>query len=121
MIFGNAINHDSHFLSEPLQNDLDKSAREYMSNMLQVQQKIIFIAQQCQEQNDTHYIIAQEHRGNFTQTYFPINSYVLVEYETRKDSKLHTKRHGPYRVISVLEDSNPSRKFYEFYQIRWAV
>ena len=31
MIFGNAINHDSHFLSEPLQNDLDKSALEYMS------------------------------------------------------------------------------------------
>ena len=102
IIFGNAINHDSHFLSEPLQNNLDKSAREYMSNMLQVQQKIISIAQQCQEQNDTHYIIAQERRGNFTQTHFPINSYVLVEYETRKDSKLHTKRHGPYRVINRI-------------------
>ena len=61
MIFGNAINHDSHFLSDPLQNDLDKSAREYMSNMLQVQQKIIFIAQQCQEQNDTHYIVVTKH------------------------------------------------------------
>ena len=102
MIFGNAINHDSHFLSEPLQNDLDKSAREYMSNMLQVQQKIIFIAQQSQEQNDTHYIIAQENKGNYKQTHFPINSYVLVEYETRKDSKLHTKRHGPYRVINRI-------------------
>lgn len=57
-----------------------------MSNMLQVQQKIIFIAQQSQEQNDTHYIIAQEDKGNFKQTHFPINSFVLVEYETRKDS-----------------------------------
>ena len=73
-----------------------------MSNMLQVQQKIIFIAQQSQEQNDTHYIIAQENKGNYKQTHFPINSYVLVEYETRKDSKLHTKRHGPYRVINRI-------------------
>ena len=73
-----------------------------MSNMLQVQQKIIFIAQQSQEQNDTHYIIAQENKGNYKQTHFPINSYVLVEYETRKDSKLHTKRHGPHRVINRI-------------------
>ena len=102
LIFGNTINHDSHFLSEPLQNNLDKSAKEYMSNMLQIQQKILSIAQQSQEQNDTHYIVAQENKGNFIQTHFPINSYVLVEYETRKDSKLHTKRHGPYRVINRI-------------------
>ena len=60
LIFGNAINHDEHFLSEPIQNDLDKSAKEYMSNMLQIQQKIMSIAQQTQEMNDTHHIISQE-------------------------------------------------------------
>ena len=25
-----------------------------------------------------------------------------MEYETRKDSKLHTKRHGPHRVINRI-------------------
>ena len=38
-----------------------------MSNMLQIQQKIISIAQQTQEMNDTHHIISQENRGNFRQ------------------------------------------------------
>ena len=96
------INHDSHFLSAPTKNDLDKSALEYMSSMLQTQQKIILIAQKSQEENDTHYIATQENRGNFIQTHFPINSYVLVEYETRKASKLHTKRHGPYRIVNHI-------------------
>ena len=36
-----------------------------MSNMLQTQQKIISIAQQNQEENDTYYIATQENRGNF--------------------------------------------------------
>ena len=44
----------------------------------------------------------QENRGYFKQTHFPINSYVLVEYETRKATKLHTKRHGPYRVVNHI-------------------
>ena len=34
-------------------------------------------------------------------TTFPINSYVLAEYETRKPSKYQTNLHGPYRVISA--------------------
>ena len=27
---------------------------------------------------------------------------MLVEYETRKASKLHTKRHGPYRIVNQI-------------------
>ena len=27
---------------------------------------------------------------------------MLVEYETRKATKLHTKRHGPYRVVNHI-------------------
>ena len=30
MIFGNAINHDSHFLSEPIDNNVNESAIQYM-------------------------------------------------------------------------------------------
>ena len=33
-------------------------------------------------------------------TYFPINSYVLAEYETQIPSKLRTPLHGPYRVVA---------------------
>lgn len=31
---------------------------------------------------------------------FPINSYVLAEYETQIPSKLRTPLHGPYRVVA---------------------
>ena len=102
MIFGNAVNHDSHFLSGPIDNNVSESAIQYMDNLLNVQQTIIRIAQDNQQQNDTHHIATQENQGNYKQTYFPINSYVLAEYETRKESKLHTKKHGPYRVINRI-------------------
>ena len=40
LIFGNTVNHDSHFLSEPIDNNLDDSATQYMSNLLTIQQKL---------------------------------------------------------------------------------
>ena len=49
MIFGNSVNHDSHFLTEPTNNDLDKSSKEYMENLLSIQAKIVKIAQDNQE------------------------------------------------------------------------
>ena len=52
-----------------------------MENLLSIQAKIVKIAQDNQEENDTHHIACQEAKGNHTQTYFPINSYVLAEYE----------------------------------------
>ena len=73
-----------------------------MENLLSIQAKIVKIAQDNQEENDTHHIACQEAKGNHRQTYFPINSYVLAEYETQRKSKFHTKRHGPYRVVNRL-------------------
>ena len=102
LIFGNTVNHDSHFLSEPIDNNLDDSATQYMSNLLTIQQKIIKIALDNQEENDTHQISVRQNQGNYKQTYFPIDSYVLAQYETYKDSKLHTKKHGPYRVVNRI-------------------
>ena len=56
-----------------------------------------------QEENDTHYnIVSQENKRNFIQTHIPINSCVLVEYETRKDTKFHTNCHGPCRVVNNI-------------------
>merc|ERR1711991_9210 len=40
--------------------------------------------------------------GSSTVTHFPINSYVLVSYETQKETKLHTTKHGPYRVLNHI-------------------
>ena len=79
MIFGNAINHDSQFLSAPTTNDLDKSALEYMSNMLQIQQKIILIAQKSQEENDTHYIATQENSHKIIY----MTAQILSHYDAR--------------------------------------
>jgi len=45
MIFGNAVNHDSHFLSEPIDNNSEESTNQVMKNLLDIQQKIIKIAQ----------------------------------------------------------------------------
>ena len=46
------------------------------------------------------YVIAERSKNLSHTTHFPINSYVLVQYETQKTSKLHTVKHGPYRVIN---------------------
>ena len=38
--FGNAVNHDSHFLSEPIDNNLDESAIQYMDNLQKFNEKL---------------------------------------------------------------------------------
>ena len=63
------------------------------------QERIIKIAQENQEQHDI-YVIAERSTHNSHTTHFPINSYVLVQYETQKSTKLHTVKHGPSRVIN---------------------
>ena len=47
-------------------------------------------------------MIAERSKSNPYTTNFPINSYVLVQYETQKTSKLHTSKHGPYRVVNHI-------------------
>ena len=69
LIFGNTVNHDSHFLSEPIDNNLDDSATQYMNNLLTIQQRIIKIALDNQEENDTHQISVRQNEGNYKQTF----------------------------------------------------
>ena len=69
--------------------------------MIQAQQKIIAIAQKNQEDHDIH-VVATRSKESSTITHFPINSYVLVNYETQKDTKLHTVKHGPYRILNHI-------------------
>ena len=46
--------------------------------------------------------MATRSQESSTITHFPINSYVLVNYETQKDTKLHTVKHGPYRILNHI-------------------
>ena len=71
-----------------------------MDNLLKTQQKIIETAKSSQEENDTRHIATRENEGNYKQTHFPVNAYFLAEYETRKVSKLHTRKCGPHRVVN---------------------
>ena len=54
------------------------------------------------KESDAHRIITQEARENFRQTRFLINSFALVEYKGKKESTLHAKRRGPYRVVTHI-------------------
>jgi len=62
--------------------------------MLQAQPNLIRIAQEHQEEHDVHHISRHSE--------FPINSYVLVQYENlehKPPSKLHPILKGPYQVV----------------------
>ena len=97
IIFGNSLDHDAHFLTKPKHNTNEFKYSEHMENMLQTQERFIKIAQMNQLQDDRLKIAR---RQVDKETNFPINSYVLVEYETgRKPDKGSYPLHGPYQVI----------------------
>ena len=98
MIFGSSVNHDEHFLTTPGSTTRDEPPHEYIKDLMQIQERTIRIAQD-QEQHDM-YVIAKRSQNNSYTTHFLINSYVLVQYETHKTTKLRTNKHGPYRVIN---------------------
>jgi hypothetical protein len=97
LIFGNAINHDTHFLTEPKTDNTVRTYHKKIEQLYTSQERLLRIAQKTQEDLDNFHI-AQRDSGK--ETHFPVNSYVLASYETRKSSKFQTNRHGPYRVIS---------------------
>jgi hypothetical protein len=101
MIFGNSVNHDLHFLTAPGPTKRDDPPHEHVKQLIAAQERIIRIAQQNQQDHDV-YVIATRAKDNTHTTTFPINSYVLVQYETQKSSKLHTNKHGPYRVVNHI-------------------
>jgi hypothetical protein len=101
MIFGNSVNHDLHFLTAPGPTKRDDPPHEHVKQLIAAQERIIKIAQKNQEEHDI-YAIATRSNDNSHTTTFPINSYVLVQYETQKSSKLHTTKHGPYRVVNHI-------------------
>jgi hypothetical protein len=66
--------------------------------MLTVQADVLYVARHTQRKKDEAHIATQ---GGVTE--FPINSYVLVQYETedhRPPTKLHMQLQGPMRVVN---------------------
>ena len=68
-----------------------------IKNMLSLQQRLLNIARQNQIENDR---LKSVRRKIDKDTNFPINSYVLAEYETKKSDKTSFPKHGPYQVMS---------------------
>ena len=101
LIFGSSVNHDSQFLIKPNNTSSEDTHHQHVEELMLAQEKIIKIAQDNQEEHDIH-VIATRAQTNSHTTHFPINSYVLVDYEVQKETKLHTKKHGPYRVVNNI-------------------
>ena len=104
LLFGDALNHDTHFLIPPPTKTSDPvTYQDKIAILLEGQKRLLELAQKNQIDMDEFNLIK---RVEGTPAYFPLNSYVLAEYEqtlgnvTMKPSKLHTQLHGPYRVVS---------------------
>ena len=100
IIYGNAIDLDRGILLPHLASRHEKmQLSEWTSRMLQAQEDIIRIAKEHQEEHDVHHI--SMHTSERTE--FPINSYVLIQYENsehRAPSKLHPHLKGPFQVVN---------------------
>ena len=72
--------------------------------MLEMQQRFLDIARNNQLQDDR---LKLARRQIDKETDFPINSYVLAEYEVgRKPDKSSFPKHGPYQVVVVSKQGS---------------
>ena len=100
VLFGNSVTLDRGIFSDggiPPHNSSTLS--EYTSKMLQAQATILKIAKLNQEETDAFHL-GRVPKEKITE--FPINSYVLVAYETegnRPPTKLHSRWRGPLKVV----------------------
>lgn len=98
LIFGDAINLDAHFLMKPNLTEGETPYRTKVAELFANQARLLNVARQTQLELDNFHL-AQRDTGKISS--FPINSYVLAEYENSAPSKFSTKLHGPYRVINM--------------------
>ena len=99
IIFGNALNLDRSLLVPTASREsAEVNLSSWMDDMLECQRKLIESAHRLQIMKN----IAHLDGTNQNLTEFPIDSYVLVDYEDRPPSKLHTSRRGPLRVINFV-------------------
>ena len=96
-VFGNSIDHDVHFVVAPKGNSTEFKYIDRIEQMLKTQERLLNIARKNQLSDDRLKIAK---RQIDEETNFPINSYVLAEYETKKPDKASFSKHGPYQVVS---------------------
>ena len=108
IVFGNAVTLDRQILPLPEEVRNPTNYKEYLQDMMTAQSEILRIAKKSQQETDDFEIarrVSSNKRkfGNEEITEFPINSYVLVNYEgedNRPPTKLHTNLRGPLRVVN---------------------
>ena len=71
------------------------SRSTYISDLISVQDKVLDTAVQTLMKAD-----AKNAASAGTATVFPVGSYVLFRYNDRPPTRLHTKWHGPYCIVS---------------------
>ena len=100
ILFGNAITLDRGIFLPHTMTDLQPqmSLSEWTSKMLHSQEELIRIAYETQTNKDRLHMTSV----NEENTYFLPNTYVLVKYENRPPSKLHTNWKGPMRVVNSV-------------------
>ena len=103
LVFGGKIDLDGGFLTTPIVQSQNVNISNWSSDMINLQNKLVDIAQKRQIEQDEIFI--QKRQQNALVTQFRPNSFVLVQYPnsamgTRAPTKLHTHWKGPMRVIS---------------------
>ena len=105
LIYGNTLDLNRGLITpykEPTTN-----LSEWVLGQIVAQQTALIVAYEKQRATDMHHIemaYRQDQVGGkrkrSEETSYPINSYVIVEYETDPPSKLHPRLMGPMRVVS---------------------
>jgi hypothetical protein len=107
LVFGKSLDLDRNILTISKQHPR-ASLSEHIANLINLQEHTLQKAMHHQRETDTHHIERAIHNGNTNrETEFPINSYVLVQYENRGGPKdhapptaLHPILRGPFRVVT---------------------
>ena len=103
LVFGGKLDLQGGFLFPPRVISTDINISKWSSEMLEVQEKLVGLAQLRQRTKDEEHLAKNSSELAITQ--FRHNSFVLVAYPDsamgrRAPSKLHTHWKGPMRVVS---------------------
>jgi hypothetical protein len=104
IVFGNAVNLDRNLI--PLVRAPPNKTTQYVKyieDLADAQLEIVKIAVRNQLDTDQFHVAQRGGKGTITE--FPINSYVLVNYEAtghKPPTKLHTYLRGPLRVVNSV-------------------
>ena len=94
LLFGNKLDLNRGILT-PYISVGTQSRSTYISDLISVQDKVLDTAVQTLMKAD-----AKNAASAGTATVFPVGSYVLFRYNDRPPTRLHTKWHGPYCIVS---------------------